>query len=477
MHEADHVHAPAARGARAAATVRPGGVGRWLAFLGPAILVSVGYMDPGNWATDLEGGARFGYSLLWVLIASSVVAMLLQMLSARLGIVSGLDLATACRMHYPRGLATALWLLAEVAIVACDMAEILGSAVALKLLFGIPMLIGALLTAADVFVILLVQTRSGRVLQTIVLGLLLAVALCLGAQLFLAAPPMRSVIRGIVPRLENGSLYVAIGILGATVMPHNLYLHSALVPRHLASRGRPEALRISNGSTALALNIALVVNAAILILAAVVFSSRGIAVTDLRDAQHLLRPLTGSASAAVLFALGLLCAGQSATITGTLAGQIVMEGFMQRKLSALPRRMLTRGLAIVPAVLVLASAGERSSMSLLIASQVVLSLQLPFAIVPLVRFTNSRQLMGSLANRRGVRVACAVCALLVIAANSALVARTALDLRRSAPLGAALLFAAGSIGLALLGYIALVPLRRTPTTATRSCAPSPRARR
>lgn len=448
----------AAVGTTSPHTVRPRNAGRWLAFLGPAILVSVGYMDPGNWATDLEGGARFGYGLLWVLVISSTVAILLQMLSARLGLVSGLDLATACRLHYPRGLAVTLWLLAELAIVACDMAEILGSAVALKLLFGIPMLTGTLLTVVDVFLIMAAQARGGRVLEGIVLAFLFGIALCLAAQLFVVAPSVQHLVRGIVPRLESGSLYVAIAILGATVMPHNLYLHSALVPRHDAHE-RSGALRRSDRSTALALNVALVINAAILMLAAAVFSSRGIVVVDLRDAHHLLRPLTGSALAAVLFALGLLCAGQSATMTGTLAGQVVMEGFMQMKLSPLPRRLLTRALAIVPAALVLATAGERGSMPLLVASQVVLSLQLPFAIVPLIRFTSSRGVMGSFATCRGLRCVAVLSALLVIAANTALVTHTILELRRSAPLGAVLLGAAAFLGLALLGYITLVPLR------------------
>ncbi|HKU39585.1 MAG TPA: Nramp family divalent metal transporter, partial [Polyangiales bacterium] len=304
------------------AAARPLGIVR---FLGPALLVSVGYMDPGNWATDLEGGARFGYDLLWVLLASNVMALLLQNFCARLGIVSGTDLAAGCRREFSRPVGIGLWLLAEVAIVACDLAEVLGSAVALQLLFGIPVLWGALLTSVDVLVILMLQRRGMRRLEAVVLVLLLTIGACMLMEVWLAQPSASGILHGLRPTLTGESLPIAIGILGATVMPHNLYLHAALVPR-VSPAQRPSALRRSFWSTALALNLALLVNAAILIVAAAVFWHRGLPIHDLRDAHQLLTPLLGSGIASVLFAVALLCAGQSATVSGTLAGQIVMEG-------------------------------------------------------------------------------------------------------------------------------------------------------
>jgi manganese transport protein len=437
---------------------------RGFALLGAATLVSVGYVDPGNWATDLEGGARFGYQLLWVLVLSGLIATLLQTLSARLGMVAGVDLAAACRAHYSERLRVPLWLLAELAIIACDMAEVLGSAVALNLLFGLPMLAGAVLTVCDVFLILALQRQGARSIEIMVLGLVLVIGLCLGAQVILARPALGPLTSGLVPRLDGASLYIAIGMLGATVMPHNLYLHSAIVPKQKASQGPAQIARVLRSgfaSTAGALGMALLLNAAILIVAAAVFSTRGMDVSDLREAHRLLTPVIGSSVAAALFAVALLCSGQSSTITGTLAGQVVMEGFVRLHVSPALRRLLTRSIAIVPAVAVLALVGEGGIMPLLIASQVVLSLQLPFAIVPLVRFTNSSAIMGRFANSRLIKLLAAACAALVIIANLALVARTLLDLRSRSPLlaDAALVLACAVFSLLL--WISVAPLRNT----------------
>jgi manganese transport protein len=425
-------------------------------------------MDPGNWATDLEGGARFGHQLLWVLVASGLIATLLQTLCARLGVVSGRDLASACRLHYPAGLKVPLWLLAEVAIIACDLAEVLGSAVALNLLFGLPILTGALLTVFDVFMILALQRRGTRTVEAVVAVLVFSIAFCLGAQLLLVRPDVAALSSGLVPRLSGESLYIAIGIVGATVMPHNLYLHSAILPRASSFQTTLEqarAVRRCFSSTAFALTLALLLNAAILVLAAAVFSTRNVAVTDLREAYHLLTPFIGTSVASALFAVGLLCSGQSSTITGTLAGQIVMEGFVRLRMSPVARRALTRGLAVLPAIVVLSILGEQGTMPLLVASQVVLSLQLPFAIVPLIRFTSSRELMGRFTNRIALKLAAGACALLVSVANAALVVRVVSDWYERAPLLASLLGLIAVSAWGLLLWISVVPLRhlrRTP---------------
>lgn len=441
---------------------------RRFAFLGAATLVSVGYVDPGNWATDLEGGARFGYGLLWVLVGSGLIATLLQTLSARLGVVSGLDLAAACRAYYDRRLSIPLWLLAELAIIACDMAEVLGSAVALNLLFGWPLLTGALVTACDVFLILALQRRGARSIEVVIGALVFAIAVCLGAQLVLAQPALGPMLRGLVPKLEGDSLYIAIGILGATVMPHNLYLHSAIVPKGARS-GTPEqqssTLRSCFSSTAFALTLALLLNAAILMVAAAVFSMRGIAVSDLRDAHRLLAPLVGTSIASTLFAIALLCSGQSSSITGTLAGQVVMEGFVRWPLPPVLRRALTRSLAIIPAVIVLSAVGESGSMPLLIASQVVLSLQLPFAIVPLIRFTSSRSIMGRFANPALVRVLAVLCALLICAANMSLIGRLVIEWYTRSPALAYAFAAVATAALGLLIWTSLTPLRASSARA------------
>jgi manganese transport protein len=442
---------------------------RRFAYYGAAALVSVGYVDPGNWATDLEGGARFGYQLLWVLLGSGLIATLLQTLSAKLGVVTGLDLAAACRQQYPARLSVPLWVLAELGIIACDMAEVLGSAVALNLLFGLPLLAGALLTGLDVLLLLAVQRQHARGVEMVVTALVLVIAACLGTQLLWARPDLASIGQGLVPKLDSSSLYIAIGMLGATVMPHNLYLHSAIVPQREAldtAKQQRSVLRKCFSSTAVALTFALLLNAAILIVASAVFHSRQLEVTDLRDAHRLLAPLLGTSLASLLFAVALLCSGQSSTITGTLAGQVVMEGFVRWRLPLVLRRALTRGLAIVPAVIVLSIVGARGSMLLLIASQVVLSLQLPFAVVPLVRFTSSTAIMGRAVNSLTIKALALVCALLVCGANAALIARLVSSWRATSPLLAYGVGALAGVALLLLGWISIAPLRANRDGAT-----------
>ena len=440
--------------------------GRWrgFGFIGPAAMVSVGYMDPGNWATDLEGGARFGYQLLWVLVASNLIAMVLQSLAARLGIVGRIDLAQACRAHYARSVAVALWLLCETAIVACDLAELLGSAIALNLLFGIPLAWGALITGFDVMLILLLQHYGIRKLEALVAALVLTIGVCMALEMLLARPVWGDVASGLVPRLNATSLFVAIGILGATVMPHNLYLHSSLVQtRRIGSgeRARREAIRYNFLDTALALNVALCINAAILILSASTFFARGIEVTELRQAHELLTPLLGTTLASTAFAIALLAAGQSSTITGTLAGQVVMEGFVRLRISPLKRRLLTRAMAVVPAVAVLFYAGEGGVLQLLVLSQVVLSLQLPFAIVPLIRYTSAPRIMGAFVSPVWLRCLAWGAALLIIGLNGWLVMQ-ALVPAADAGLGRFVIGAAAVLCVALLAWIACAPLRFTP---------------
>ena len=377
------------------------------AFAGPAYLISVGYMDPGNWATDLEGGARFGYQLIWVLIMSNAMAILLQTLSARLGIVSGRDLAQACRETYPRLMNFALWVLCEIAVAACDLAEVLGAAIALNLLFHIPLLLGVLITAADTLLVLWFQSVGIRTIEAFVLALITVMAGCFCIEIIWAKPSVAEMFTGLVPRLNRDSLYVAIGILGATVMPHNLYLHSALVQtRHIAhsEAAKRSACRYNLIDSAVALNGAMLVNCAILVLAAAVFFKRGIVVTQIQQAHLLLVPLLGTSAAGVIFAVALLCSGQSSTLTGTMAGQVVMEGFLNFRMRPWLRRLVTRALAIVPAAFTIYFAGDQSTFGLLILSQVILSMQLPFAIIPLIHFTSDRARMGSFANSLWVRV-------------------------------------------------------------------------
>ena len=372
---------------------------RLFTFLGPAYLVSVGYMDPGNWATDLEGGARFGYTLIWVLLMSNLMAILLQTLAARLGVVTKHDLAQACRAEYSPRVNLILWILTEVAIAACDLAEVLGTIIALKLLFGLPLLWGCLITAFDTFALLYLQRWGMRQLEAVILVLVATIGGCFLVQMFEAQPDFLGVVSGLRPSLPPGALFVAIGILGATVMPHNLYLHSALVQTRrigtdIGSRG--SACKYFLLDAAIALNAAFFVNAAILILSAAVFHRHGIEVATIVEAHKLLPSFLGR-GAPILFGIALLCAGQSSTLTGTLAGQIVMEGFLHLKIAPWLRRLITRLIALVPAVIVIGLAGERSTHQLLILSQVVLSLQLSFAVIPLIHFTSNRRNMGAFA--------------------------------------------------------------------------------
>lgn len=375
---------------------------RFLSYVGPGYMVSVGYMDPGNWATDLQGGAQFGYTLLSVILLSNFMAILLQALSARLGIATGLDLAQACRQRFHPAVNFLLWVACELAIIACDLAEVIGTAVALQLLFHIPLLVGALISSLDAVLILFLMNRGFRYLESFIIGLLAIIALCFGVQLVAAAPPFGAILSGLKPSVEiltnSQMLYIAIGIIGATVMPHNLYLHSSIVQSRAYDRtekGRKDALRWATWDSSIALMLALFINAAILIVAAAAFHTTGHQdVAEIEDAYHLLSPLLGMGIASTLFGLALLAAGTNSTITGTLAGQIVMEGFLYIRLPHWARRLLTRGLAIIPVVFATAIYGSSSVGQLLMASQVVLSMQLPFAVIPLVLFVSNRKLMG-----------------------------------------------------------------------------------
>ncbi len=410
----------------------PRGASIWrklLAFAGPGYLIAVGYMDPGNWATDLAGGARYGYTLLSVVLIANLMAILLQSLALRLGIVTGRDLAQACRDHYSRPVSFGLWLLCEIAIAACDLAEVIGSAIALQLLFGIPLLWGVCITAVDVLVILLLQHRGFRWLEAFVIVLVATIGVCFGAELLLAQPAWRGVAAGFLPRAaivtDPGMLYIAIGILGATVMPHNLYLHSSVVQtRRFAGNtaGKREAIRYATLDSTLALLFAFCINAAILILSAATFHRTGHhEVAEIADAQRLLAPLLGTTAASVFFAVALLASGQNSTITGTLAGQIVMEGFLDIRLPAWLRRLITRLVAIVPAIIVTALYGSRGTSALLILSQVILSLQLSFAVIPLVRFTTDRGKMGDFVAGRGIASLAWIVAAIIFGLNAWLV--------------------------------------------------------
>ncbi len=377
---------------------------RLCAFAGPAYLVSVGYMDPGNWATDIQGGSAFGYRLIWVLLMSNVMAVLLQILSARLGLVTGRDLAQACHDDYPPAVNYILFALCEIAIGACDLAEVLGSAIGLNLLFGLPILWGVLITGGDVLLLLVIQHFGIRKMEAFILMLVATIGACFFIEIFLCKPSIGGIAAGFVPHLLGGDeLYIAIGILGATVMPHNLYLHSALVQSRDVTRSRQavaQACRYNLVDSSVAMNCAFLVNLAILIVAAAVFHDRGVVITELQDAHQMLDSVLGNWLAPYAFAVALLCAGQSSTITGTLAGQITMEGFLQFRIRPWLRRLVTRALAIIPAVAVILLMGNQGVYKLLILSQVVLSLQLSFAVVPLVRFTGSRQKMGPFASPR-----------------------------------------------------------------------------
>lgn len=406
--------------------------GNWLqrlfAFAGPAYLVSVGYMDPGNWATDIEGGARFGYRLLWVLLLSNLMAILLQTLASRLGLFAGRDLAQACRDYYSRPVSIALWVLCEIAIVACDLAEVLGTAIGINLLFHIPLLTAVFITAADVLLLLAMQKHGIRKFEALIFSFIMVIGFCYVIEMFLVKPDMGQILSStVVPHLDSSSLYVAIGMLGATVMPHNLYLHSSLVQSRKVERRERDlvtASRFNLIDCGLALNVAFLVNAAILVMSASVFHRHGVLVTEISQAHATLTPLVGTSLSSTLFAIALICAGQSSTLTGTLAGQIVMEGFLQIRLRPWVRRLITRSLAIIPAALVIVWKGEQGTYQLLILSQVVLSFQLPFAVIPLVQFTSSKAKMGRFANPTWLKVIAWVVAGFIISLNIWLLVQT-----------------------------------------------------
>jgi manganese transport protein len=398
---------------------------KMLAFAGPGYLVAVGYMDPGNWATDLAGGSKYGYTLLSVIMISNLMAILLQALSVRLGIASGRDLAQACRDHYSRPVTVALWVLCEIAIAACDLAEVIGAAIALQLLFGLPLIWGVLLTSADVLVVLYLQNHGFRYVEVLVIALIVAIAGSFAINLWLAKPVLSEVAAGFVPQLDiirnREMLYIAIGILGATVMPHNLYLHSSIVQtrKYLDDQhSKAEAIRFATIDSSAALMSALFINAAILIMSAAVFHTSGHHdIAEIGDAHQLLAPLLGTGLASTLFAVALLASGQNATLTGTLAGQIVMEGFINLRMRPWLRRFITRMIAIVPAVIVIGLYGEHGTGPLLIFSQVVLSLQLPFAVFPLVQFTSDRAKMGAFASPMWLRVLAWAVAIVIAVLN------------------------------------------------------------
>lgn len=397
-----------------------------LAFAGPGYLVAVGYMDPGNWATDLAGGSAFGYSLLTVILLSNLMAVLLQGLASKLGIVTGRDLAQACRDHYSRPVAIGLWVICEIAIAACDLAEVIGTAIALNLLFNVPLEWGVLITALDVLLVLYLQNKGFRLLEALVIALIATVGLCFFFELWIAKPDIGGVARGFLPNSEilrnPEMLYIAIGILGATVMPHNLYLHSSIVQTRNyeeSSAGKKEAVRYAFIDSTIALSFALFINAAILIVAAATFNRAGqTGVAEIQDAYQLLTPLLGVAGASTVFALALLASGQNSTLTGTLAGQIVMEGFLNIRLRPWLRRLITRAIAIVPAAITAIVWGASGTAQLLVLSQVILSMQLSFAVFPLVMFTSDKVKMGSFVNPRWLKLLAYTVAVFIAALNA-----------------------------------------------------------
>jgi manganese transport protein len=406
-------------------------IGFWrklLAFSGPGYMVAVGYMDPGNWATDLAGGSQFGYTLLSVILLSNFMAILLQALTVKLGVATGRDLAQACRDHYSKPVSIALWALCEIAICACDLAEVIGSAIALNLLFKIPLVWGVCLTGLDVLLVLYLQHKGFRFLEALVITLTITIALCFAAEILYSHPSVAAIAAGFVPQKQiianPDMLYIAMGILGATVMPHNLYLHSSIVQTRRiepTTAGKREAIHYATLDSTIALMSALFINAAILIVAAATFHKAGKTnVAEIQDAYKLLSPMLGAPIASVLFALALLASGQNSTLTGTLAGQIVMEGFLQIRMRPWLRRLVTRALAIVPAVIVAAPYGEQGTAKLLVLSQVVLSLQLSFAVVPLVLFTSDKKKMGEFVNSLWLGVLAWIVTILIIGLNAKL---------------------------------------------------------
>src|SRR5215510_143669 len=398
----------------------------WLAITGPALMVSIGYMDPGNWATDLAGGSRYNYTLIWVLLMSNLMAILLQSLAARLGIVSRRDLAQINHEEYHPVINIPLYILAEIAITACDLAEVLGSAIALQLLFGLPLIYGVMLTALDTLLLLLLSHAGIRKLESVVIALVGTIGIALLIEIFLGQPDWHGLVMGFKPSLPDASaLYIAIGILGATVMPHNLYLHSSLVQTRKIGREHEEVqktIRWNNIDTTFSLNIAFFINAAILVMAAAVFYRHGyFGVAEIQDAHHLLEPLLGASIAPIAFAIALLASGQSSTITGTLAGQIVMEGYLNLRIRPWLRRLITRLLAVIPAVMVIAYYGENSTSAMLVLSQVVLSLQLPFAIIPLIHSVSDKRRMGAFSIGRRIQALAWLVAGVILALNIKLV--------------------------------------------------------
>src|SRR5436190_4369091 len=409
------------------------GAGFWrklLAFSGPGYLVAVGYMDPGNWATDLAGGSGFGYTLLSIILLSNLMAILLQALCARLGIATQRDLAQACHDHYSQPVSFALWIICELAICACDLAEVIGSAIALNLLFKIPLVIGVCITALDVLAVLYLQNKGFRYIEALVVVLILSIGGCFLFEVIFSKPELQAVLSGFVPRSEiirnRDMLYIAIGILGATVMPHNLYLHSSVVQTRnyeQSSAGKSEAIKFATIDSSVALMFALFINAAILIVAAATFHSHGQHdVAEIQDAYKLLSPTLGIPIASALFAFALLASGQNSTLTGTLAGQIVMEGFLNIRLRPWLRRLITRLIAIVPAVICLALFGDGATDKLLVLSQVILSMQLPFAVVPLILFTSERAKMGAFTNKLWINLLAWITAAIIIVLNVKLLA-------------------------------------------------------
>ncbi len=441
-----------------------GWIRRLSAFAGPAYLISVGYMDPGNWATDIEGGSRFGYTLIWVLLMSNLMAVLLQTLAARLGIVTGLDLAQGCRREYPRHLNLFLWFLAEIAIAATDLAEALGTIIGLNLLFGLPLLWGCAVTAFDTFLLLALMKLGIRKMEAFIVMLVATIGGCFVLEVFLARPQWTGILGGFVPHLNTESLYIAIGMIGATVMPHNLYLHSSLVQSRLISNtvtGKTEACKFNFLDSLVALNMAFLVNAAILIMASADFHSRGILVTEIQQAHQLLKPILGAYIAPFVFAIALLAAGQSSTLTGTIAGQVVMEGFLNIRMRPWLRRILTRSIALIPAVIVIALAGDKGTYRLLIFSQVILSLQLPFAIIPLIYFTSDKMKMGPFASRLWIKVAAWLITLIIVVLNLKLVYSEVIHwVPVLSPWWWLLLIPGICLILIAIGYILLYPIFR-----------------
>jgi len=403
-----------------------------IAFAGPGFLVAVGYMDPGNWATDLAGGSKYNYTLLSVIMLSNLMAILLQALSLKLGVVTGRDLAHACRDHFSLPVAYFLWIICELAIAACDLAEIIGSAIALNLLFGIPLLVGVCITALDVLVVLFLQNKGFRYIEALVIALIAVIGGCFAWELIASRPDIVGIAKGFIPSpqivADPGMLYIAIGILGATVMPHNLYLHSSIVQTRryeLTTAGKRQAIKFATIDSTLALMFALFINAAILIVSAATFYTRSRTdIAEIQEAYHLLSPLLGVTGASTLFALALLASGQNSTLTGTLAGQIVMEGFLHLRLRPWLRRLITRAIAIIPAVIVTAMSGEKGTANLLVLSQVILSLQLSFAVIPLVMFTSDRTKMGEFVNSTPVKLLAWFVAIFIALLNGWLLVQT-----------------------------------------------------